>query len=253
VVTIHDLAYMKHPGTVPFLRRIYYVMAITQTMRSAALILTDARVMADELRAFGASAPIVPVHLGVDTERFHPDSGEMDEAILREHGVQRPYVLFVGTQEPRKNLRTLMQAFLTLREWESTLELALIGRYGWKVEEGIFEQMGVRRIGYIEEAHLPALYRQAAALAAPSLYEGFDLPAYEALACGTPVIASDIDVHREVLGEHARFIPTQDATAWAEALYDVEKLPRVEHFHARDWTDVSRETVAAWEKGLSSV
>lgn len=248
IVTIHDLAFRRYPETIPWIRKLYYRWAIPRSMRRAALILTDTRAVAEELCAPAVSAPIVPVHLGVDTNRFHSTPNRDDEEFLRMYDVHKPYILFVGTQEPRKNLSTLLEAYFMAREWGLESELVLMGRYGWSVERSVFKQVGIRRIGYIDEAHQPALYRQAAALAAPSLYEGFDLPAYEALACATPVIASDIAVHRETLGERARFIPALDAVAWARALHDKESLSKTVGFRARDWIDTARETVEAWRK-----
>lgn len=243
VITLHDLAYQKLPQTIPALRRSYLRYAITQSMRKAKVVLTDSKAIANELREQpNAPRRIVPVQLGVDSQRYHSHHRSQDEEILRQYGLHPPYFLCVGAQEPRKNLNTLVQAFNRSRERGLAASLVLVGRFGWMQDPHQFEQPGIKAIGFVPEEHLPALYRRAQCLLAPSLYEGFNLPAYEARACGIPILASDIPVHREVLGPDADYLPVQDVEAWAEKMLQAEGRRIERYSRIRTWSDVAAET-----------
>jgi glycosyltransferase involved in cell wall biosynthesis len=124
------------------------------------------------------------------------DATELDRVRAR-YGLTRPFVLYVGTIEPRKNLTRLVAAFAQARRRCPDLELVLVGQLGWKYTslfraiEDLDLEHAVRRLGYVPNDDLPALYNLARLLAFPSLYEGFGLPVVEAMACGTPVLTSN--------------------------------------------------------------
>lgn len=245
VVTIHDLAFEKHLQKIPFSRRYFYRYVIPKSIRKAEIVITDSQTVATELelsRFTPKQVEVVP--LGVDPKLFNAESQPTDEEILKSYNLQSPFFLMVATQEPRKNIFTILSAFKQLREKTPAFRLALAGRYGWMVDHQERDLAGVDLLGYVPDVHLPALYRHAAAFIAPSHYEGFDLPAVEALACGTPVLASDIPVHREVLGDLASFIPHDQPDAWfnnmVEFVTQNEKHPRRKF--SRSWEDVARET-----------
>ncbi len=129
---------------------------------------------------------------------------------------ERPFFLFVGTLEPRKNLRFLVDAWRPVRELYG-VDLALAGR---RREDfaGISEEPGLRVLGEVPERDLPRLYSQALAFVYPSLYEGFGLPVLEAMQCGACVITSDDPAIGEVAGEAATRLDPRDGRAWTEAL-----------------------------------
>lgn len=248
-VTIHDLAFLRYPRTIPLPRRLFYRWIVPRSWRKAAAVITDSRTVAEELSALGENLQnIIPIHLGVDGERFSSIKKADDPAICQRYGLCESYLLFVGTREPRKNLPTLLSAYATARQLGFNHLLAVVGRYGW-MEESFPDAQGVRWLGHIPDGDLPALYRGASAFLAPSMYEGFDLPPVEALACGTPVVASDIPVHREVLGGDAAFVPCCDAGAWADAIMQmdnpIKKPPTVT---LRSWSDVAKNTLAVYRK-----
>lgn len=242
IVTVHDLAFRLYPRTIPWTRRWYYAWAIPASLRRADAVLTDSRTVADEIRHFfPSSRRVTSIPLGVDTLRFQPQKLDQDNEILSRYEINSPYLLFVGTREPRKNLDTLLKAYAEARRQGLNLELVIAGRLGWMSQEPSLP--GVRLPGHVEEDAVPALYRHARAVIAPSLYEGFDLPASEALACGAPVLASDIPVHREVLGDRVRYVNPDNVPEWTNALLDWPSIPRDAHPSSpRDWTAVARDT-----------
>ena len=141
-------------------------------------------------------------------------------------GGARPYILNVDTLEPRKNHAILLDAL----RWLPDLQFVQCGRTGWGVTSVLERARSLPRVtlrGYVSESELDSLYRGAIAAVFPSIYEGFHLPALDALSAGCPVIASDIPVHREVLGEAAIFVPCHDAEAWAAAIRRVRDEPEL--------------------------
>jgi glycosyltransferase involved in cell wall biosynthesis len=179
--------------------------------------------------------PRCPVHVvqhGVDRERFSPiaslaEAGaahESDRELLDRLGVREPYVLHLGTVEPRKNLPDLVAAFDRVAETRAGLSLAVAGTVGWG--RGPFEaavaaagnRQRIIRLGYVDDRYVPALLRRAGVVAYPSFEEGFGLPALEALACGAPLVTTVGTVMEEVAGGAAFSVPPGDVGKLAEAL-----------------------------------
>ncbi|MBI1388579.1 MAG: glycosyltransferase [bacterium] len=241
-VTVHDLAFLKYPETIPFARRAYYRWAIPRSIARADLVITDANAIADEVRARWPKANVQSSALGV-SETFTPEPSPGDRAILEKHALRGGYVLFVGTREPRKNLKTLLAAYSIARTRGVKMTLALAGRYGWMQDDLSLDAPGVKTLGFVDDTDLPALYRGARALAAPSLYEGFDLPAAEALACGAPLLASDIAAHREIL-KGCELIDPRNMAAWVEALARAaEGGVKTKAVFNRSWKTAAEETL----------
>jgi glycosyltransferase involved in cell wall biosynthesis len=149
-----------------------------------------------------------------------------------------PYVLFVGTPEPRKNLARLVSAMTILRERGFSEQLIVVGGGGWG--DGIEAGPGIRRIGRVTDDELHTLYAHASCLALPSLHEGFGLPALEAMAAGTPVVAGRSGALPEVTGGAAVLVDPQSATAIADglqrALAERDRLVPMGRARARDFT-----------------
>ncbi len=142
---------------------------------------------------------------------------------------QHPYFLFVGDAGPRKNLEMLLDAWRTIYR-EFAVELVIAGPGGWRTAPA---EPGLRHLGEVSEADLPALYSGALAFVYPSLYEGFGLPVLEAMRCGAPVIASRASAVSEVAGGAAIQLGAADRRAWAEALRAAAACP--------SWLDTWRE------------
>lgn len=246
IITVHDLAFLSYPQTIPTLRRMYLKTWIERSMQTAAAVITDSQTVADEVKqAYPSIQNIRTVHLGVDEFRYHPTIQDSDERILQSHNINKPYYLFVGTIEPRKNIETVLQAYRQAKAEGCKQQFVVVGRFGWMIDKDLLQQDGVVWLGHVDEADLPALYRHADALVAPSLYEGFDLPTVETAACGVSVIASDIAVHREVMGKDAVFVETTNADAWAQALLRYERGEQTRN--VRRWVDVANDTVELYQ------
>ena len=147
------------------------------------------------------------------------------QPVLEKHGIRGPYLLYVGTIEPRKNLLTLLRAYADLlRTTEHGPQLVLAGGKGWLFEEvfALVEELRlqehVKFTGYVDDADLPALYSAAQAFVYPSLYEGFGLPPLEAMACGAPVITSNVTSLPEVVGKAGLTHAPEDARALTAAM-----------------------------------
>ena len=160
---------------------------------------------------------ITVIPLGVDTERFHTDGNrDEDVALIEKLGLRRPYLLCVATAEPRKNLVTLIEAYARFRQImlagsQQPPRLVIAGQPGWGIQalqERLAEASIVEYVdlpGYVPSEALPSLYRQATAFVFPSLYEGFGLPALEAMACGCPTLLAQAGSLPEVAGSAAMY------------------------------------------------
>ena len=230
VVTIHDMTFFDHPEwhertKAPFFRRAIRVAA----ERADALVCVSA-VTADRLHArLHPRLPVRVIPHGVDHARFRPDGGGGDLVALDAIGVRPPYVAFLGTLEPRKDVPTLVAAFDRMAASEPDLSLVIAGLDGWGTKDvnGAIARAAhrdrIRRVGYLPDDAVPALLRQAAAVAYPSLDEGFGLPALEALACGAPLVTTKGTAMAEVTGDAAFLIPPGDTDALADALDSLVK------------------------------
>ncbi|HSP64513.1 MAG TPA: glycosyltransferase family 1 protein, partial [Pyrinomonadaceae bacterium] len=143
-------------------------------------------------------------------------------------GIEDEFVLFVGTVEPRKNLLTLVRAFdQILRQTSRRPQLVVVGAEGWLMDELIafIKQSSIsdrlRLTGYLNDDDLRALYSSCAVFVYPSIYEGFGLPPLEAMACGAPVIASNIATFRETLGSAAQLVEPNDVEALARSIVEI--------------------------------
>jgi glycosyltransferase involved in cell wall biosynthesis len=265
VITVHDLGFIRFPETLTAASRRYYGQ-LGWAVRSADRIIAVSRSTRDDLvELVGAD----PARIDVVMEAADPDFGPVrDEATLaatrRRLGVGRPYLLFVGSFEPRKNLVRLLEAFALVRR-EVDLELVLLGRRGWLFEP-IFQRLAelelepyVRIVDGVPNRELPTIYSGAVALAFASLYEGFGLPALEAMACGCPVVAADVAALPEVVDDAGLLVPPTDVTAIAEALRRLATDPALRaDLAARgqvqaarfSWQRAATETLAVYRRAL---
>ncbi|TQV63984.1 MAG: glycosyltransferase family 4 protein [Halothiobacillaceae bacterium] len=243
VITVHDLAWIRHPETHPAERVRYLNRNVPRALERADHILTVSAFTRDELmHVFGYPAEQITVTpLGVDHERYRPRTEQECTQTLGKHRLAwKSYVLSVGTLEPRKNLRLAVEAHSLLpAHLQQEYPLVLAGARGWHESE-FREPLGkqVKRgsvipLGYVPEDELPCLYAGASAFVYPSRYEGFGLPPLEAMACGVPVITSTAQALCEVGGEAVLTVSPDHPEALAHALRSVlEDVDRAESLKA---------------------
>jgi glycosyltransferase involved in cell wall biosynthesis len=271
VVTVHDLTYLRYPEMVTAASARYRDL-VPRALRRGAIVCTPTAAVADEVADAYRLPPerLVVTSLGVGPA--WRAATPPDPAWLAGRGLPERYLLFVGNREPRKNLPTLLTAYRDLLASRvpggvagppgDLPPLVLVGPPGWgeALDLAGLPPEAVRTPGYLPEDDLARVVAGAAALACPSWYEGFGLPALEALACGTPVVAADLPALREVLGDQAELVPPGDATALADAVARVLDDPGGEPARAArraraaafTWAACARATLSAYRRALEA-
>lgn len=213
VVTVHDLTFLRIPERYPPARRLYMQTMTRLAARVAdAIIVPSMTVRGDVIELLHADAAKVHVVYEAAGEQYRPLDREASMEVARRCGVDRPFVLSVGSREPGKNRARLIRAMHELRGEGIDRALLVVGQKAWKFEEELTLVrelgMGDRVIfaGYVAAEDLPALYAAADLFAFPSLYEGFGVPVLEAMACGAPVVTSNVSATAEVAGEAALLV-----------------------------------------------
>jgi glycosyltransferase involved in cell wall biosynthesis len=258
VVTVHDLLPLRHPELFTSETRAHTRLSLP-FVRRADRVLTNSEWTRGEVIDLLGLPPerVATTPFGV-AERFRPDPAAHDR-VRERHGVAGPYVLCVGTREPRKNLVAALRAFERLARRRPDVELVLAGGRGWHGEEleralaAVSDR--VRTPGFVSDAELVDLYAAAACFVFPSLAEGFGFPVLEAMACGAPVVTSDNSALREVAGDAALLVDPHSSEAIAEALERVLEDPELrddlrrrglERRRAFTWEACADATVAAY-------
>jgi glycosyltransferase involved in cell wall biosynthesis len=225
VVTIHDVTFFRIPARYPPVRREYMQTLTRLSARAADAIIAPSRTAADDIvRTLRVPSERVHVVYEAAAARYTPGDREAAAAVARRYGVEPPYVLSVGSLEPGKNRGRLILAMERLRDDGLPHRLLVIGQEAWK-HEGDFQLVRERGMedrlvfaGYVPDEDMPALYNAAAACACPSLYEGFGLCVIEAMACGTPVLTSDVSATAEVGAGAALLVDPMSVGAIHEGL-----------------------------------
>ncbi len=270
VVTVHDVAPALFPQSFPIHGRWFHARGLAATARRADLVITVSHAAAAEITAHSGISPdrVRVVPNGVD--HVEPTADEIAAATARHGLTGTPYILWVGTLEPRKNLATLVRAFAALVESGRAHDhrLVAVGPTGWLSRDLIPASLlarhggpggSIRLVGQVGESDLRALYAGATMFALPSRHEGFGLPVLEAMAQGTPVVCAAIAALNELVGEAARLVPPDDVDAWADAiaaLLDDEAARRRlgqagrERAAAFSWERTVRETRAVYAEAV---
>ena len=229
VVTIHDLITKIYPHTFPIKQRIVQNTLLPHILSKADKIIFVSRSTEDDVKKFYPqhAEKVKVIYEGVEPQ-FYPRSKDEVVEVLNKYKIHFKYFLFLGTLEPRKNIIRLIEAFIRLKQ-EGNVETRLVitGRKGWlykeimeKIQQSPFSQ-DIVFTGFIDDEDLPFLYSGAEMFLYPSLYEGFGLPVLEAMACGTPVITSNLSSLPEVTGEAGILI---DPLKVEEIFQAMEKL-----------------------------
>src|SRR5215470_11412107 len=273
VVTIHDLAFERMPET--FTRRGSFQLKLTvrRTAKKAARVVTVSEYSRQDLLDIYKLPPekVVVTYNGVESS-FTPQPSVPNEAeeVRRRFGVSRDFLLAVGSLQPRKNLVRLIKAYARLRSERQDFrpQLVIVGRKLWLASE-IFDEVKRHRwaddvilTGYVADEDLPALYRASRAFVYPSLFEGFGLPPLEAMACGTPVVTSDVSSLPEITGDAALLIDPNDERALANALIEVVNNDRL-RAELREkgiaqamkftWRNAAEKTLRLYQEAYGSV
>lgn len=268
VVTIHDLSVYNLPESHPSWRVRYMKAEIDLSLRRAALVLTDSEFVKREIvEQFNYPSDQIHVIALASAEEYHLyDASEIAPILSNYKLSSGGYTLFTGTIEPRKNIDTLLDAYLTLpmpfrKQWP----LVLCGYEGWnskKIHRRIHEAVGegwAMYLGFVPSMHLPALFSGARLFAYPSLYEGFGLPVLEAMASGVPVVCSNASSLPEVVGDAAGMCDACDFAALGrliergltdETWRDGARKKGLKRSKLFSWNRCARETIKAYKTAL---
>ncbi len=264
LLTVHDLSFAHYPQVFPEPLVRYLNSVVPWSVARATHILADSLATKADLVTLWQVPPdkITVLYSGVEA-RFRPVE-RVEEITAVRHRYQlpdAPYILTVGTVQPRKNYQMLIRAFAPLAQ-QFPHHLAIAGGKGWLYEEMMQEvaRQGlngrVHFLGFVADADLPALYSGAALYVFPSLYEGFGLPILEAMGCGVPVIASRASSLPEVAGEAAVLLDPQDEAGWTavmgELLQDNGRRARMVAAGFRQarqftWRKAAKQLLAVYE------
>lgn len=266
VVTIYDLSFLLFPKSLRGLKRFYLSLFTRISARRARRVIAISKsTKKDIVRLFEIPSEKVDViYCGVD-EAFQSLSEDQVADFRRKRGLPERFIFFVGTLEPRKNVTTLIEAYSSLVTRYPSLKLVIGGAKGWFYED-IFakvERLGLQGEvlfpGHIPRTELPLWYNVAELFVYPSLYEGFGLSPLEAMACGTPAIASNTSSLPEVMGEAGILVDPLDVEALAGAMSRVlsdkalrqamgeQGLIRAKGF---SWSRTAHETVEVYQRAM---
>lgn len=268
VVTFHDLSFFRLPEAFNRPNRLYLqAFSRLAARRARRLIAVSECTRQDLIRLLGVTPDNVDVvHNGVDPS-FRPErDAERIEGFRREKGLPERFILYLGTLEPRKNLAGLLRAYAEARRRGLTEPLVVAGGHGWgapvhQLIDALNLNESVILTGFITSAEQPLWYNAAALFAYPSLYEGFGLPAVEAMACGTPVVASDRSSLPEIVGDAGVLADPEDMDALSTALLRVARddalrqdliergLKRALRF---TWDQAARATLTSYQAALAA-
>ena len=271
VVSIHDLSFEHLPETFKRRSRMQLRLTVRRSARKAAQVIAlSEHARADLIDTYNLPPEKVNVVPLAAADSFVPVSDDNELQRVRQiYRIDREYLLSVGSIQPRKNLRRLIEAYSVLRRQQPECklpQLVLVGKNAWLYNETL-QLLKDRELdssivvtGYVPESDLPALYSGALCFIYPSYFEGFGLPPLEAMQCGAPVIVGNRTSLPEVVGDAALMIDPFDINAIAAAIQKVisdsdlrselraKGLQRANQF---DWKETARRTLAVYEKAFS--
>jgi glycosyltransferase involved in cell wall biosynthesis len=267
VVTIHDFQYEYFPGNFPLLRRLYLSLIVPRSLRSASAAIAISQATKDDAVQFthvdGGRVSVIYEAGLTDSER-ELDWRKID--LVEKFGIRQPFLLTVGSLLPHKNMKRLIEAFARMAP-KIPHDLVVVGEpFGRSsdLEETVRRSLAmnaqrVRQIGFVERPELLALYRAADVYIFPSLFEGFGIPALEAMECGCPVAASGISCLREIIGDAGVYFdplhPEDISKKILDLLASRDERDRLKEAGGKrasmySWDNMARETLRVYEQVL---
>lgn len=271
VSTIYDATVITHPECHSKANVTRCKKGIEESIRNArAIIAISEHTKKDLVERLGAPPGMITVtHLAAGPEFHEVNEASSLEAVRQKYALPRNYILFMGSLEPRKNVKTLLSAYASLPgKVKNEFSLVIAGAKGWLNSDipGMVNELGIEKrtvfTGYIEKEDMSAVYSAGSVFVYPSLYEGFGLPVLEAFACGTPVITSNTSSMPEVAGDAAILVDPSDPAEFASALEGLlmdegrrremkgRGFKRAALF---SWEKCAKETIAVYEKVYKGV
>lgn len=266
VVTVHDLSILRYPETHPKDRVAFMSKRMGRSIHRADCVITDSEYVRQEVLAEFNLPPekVVSVLLAAG-ESFAPVVSDQLPSALAPYALQPgKYILAVGTLEPRKNLTTAIRAYVQLPEAiRAEIPFVVAGMQGWRTESldrevaALIDKGQIRRLGFVPDEVLPALYSGARTFVYPSIYEGFGLPPLEAMACGAPVIVSNCSSLPEVVGNAGLQVDALDVGQLAQAMLSLieddtlrENLGQrgIERARCFSWQKCAEQTLAVYRQ-----
>ncbi|MCD6386455.1 glycosyltransferase family 4 protein [Candidatus Sumerlaeota bacterium] len=267
VVTIHDLYFMEHPENTDFLGGRYLYHTLPHKIHKVDKIIAVSHSTKSAIVKYLKVPPekITVIYEGVDFTRFRRIYDKATLGLIREeYCLPSQFILTVTTIEPRKNIEGLLFAYRRLKQiLNNPPKLVVVGRKGLKGDKitETIHQLGLYRdvifTGYVSDDHLPLIYNNALVFVFPSLSEGFGLPVLEAMACGLPVVSSDIPALREIASDVAVFVDPTNYYLMAEKLKELiishklrhqlqeKSLQQARHF---SWESCARKTLHLYKE-----
>jgi glycosyltransferase involved in cell wall biosynthesis len=242
VTTVHDLVFHKYPDTVDPLILKVQQNRLKKIVQNGTHIIADSQSTKNDLEKIYhlPSNRITVIYPGI-SDRYKPQSKKEIDRVKNKYNLPDKFVLSVGTQEPRKNLERLTQAVEKL-----DMPLVLVGKHGWGAK--------TQTLGFVPDSDLPAIYAASSVFAYPSLYEGFGFPVLEAMACGTPVVTSNVSSLPELAGNAAILVDPLDVDSIAagikKALANRADLIKKGKAQVRlfTWENTAKQTLEVYEK-----
>jgi len=227
VITIHDLVFMLYPHFLTKRAARYYGQIDEAVHRTDAIVAVSEATKRDVIRLLGVPEDKVTVIHEAASPYFRPlDKPDLIHRVRGRFGIRGDFVLFVSTIEPRKNVPTLLKAFRQfLDDYHLDIQLVLAGQKGWLYDDvfALTEELGLGQdvifLGRVSTEELLWLYNTAQLLVAPSIYEGFGLTPLEAMACGTPVVVSNVSALPEVVGDAGLLVNPKETDEIAVAIW----------------------------------
>jgi glycosyltransferase involved in cell wall biosynthesis len=269
VATIHDLIVFKHPEC--FTRK--HVMIVSEMIKLAAKkadhIITDSISTKEDLQYYfpklnDSNISVIPLAVAMDFTKPDPDE---TQKYLEKENLPKKYFLYLGTFEPRKNIKRLIAAFKEFKQTSGFEDVGLVlaGGKGWLesktgIDSNSFIEDKIFNLGFVDQIFLPSLYAGALAFVYPSLYEGFGLPILEAMQYGKAIITSNTSSLPEVAGNAALYIDPNSTTSIAEALYSMVKNNTLREKLSQNalqacknftWENTARKTETVYQTLLS--
>ena len=265
ILTVYDCIALTHPHLCRRANRMHYRLMLPESARHARRVIVPTEAVKNDLlrttRVSEANVNVIP--LGISPQ-FRPLDDRECEKVRTAHDLPEKFILFVGNIEPKKNLQTLLKAFFALKAHRKVPhKLVIAGKPAWGsaavMRTIAAHDLGedVRLLGYFPENELAALYNLAELFVLPSIVEGFGFPPLEAMACGTPVVASDVPALHETLGDAASLVDPLSLAELKKAMEDVlfdadqqqkQRAAGIERARQYSWLNTAQQTMDVYRE-----